>query len=380
MMPLPDDLGTLHALDRDHLHVFVVGPGRGEGIAIALPRSGWVLLDGATSADRKSCLVATVEKWRASTDEPVELCVLSHPHDDHIDGFVEMLPALKPQRIALAGCDGAPKYVDILTNASSPSNTDDLQKASKVRAAFAAIRLWEDQTTRRAEGIHRSATAVFSKDRVAIEVLSPPDDALKSYLDACVTTPTKVKSEANRYSIVLRVTFGTTTVVLPGDLPATVGGVSVTPGWNELVTYATNLHDHTMMKVAHHGSAEAFHASAMTSGPPDRAWVVTPFNSAKLPRVADADGLPQLVAARQEVLLTAMPASKSAQSATQMPGFVKLADLKSSAARRPGGGVPTTVTAPTKGPLDCVWCIKLNDKGDVVARYRGVAALAVRGR
>ncbi|TVQ88165.1 MAG: hypothetical protein EA397_17370 [Deltaproteobacteria bacterium] len=46
--PVASDLDELEQLDRSLLHVFVAGPGTGEGIAIALPGPdlGWILIDG----------------------------------------------------------------------------------------------------------------------------------------------------------------------------------------------------------------------------------------------------------------------------------------------------------------------------------------------
>jgi len=381
-LPDPIDLDDLETLDRSRMHVFVAGPGKGEGIAIALPARGWILLDGAKADLGKPSLLAIVERWRRSADEPVELCMLSHPHDDHVDGFADIIEALEPERIALAGTAASPRYVDILKDAALPSVKEQELKAKKVRSAFTAIRTWEDTSKRAAEGICRSATPIFTAGNVSVLVLSPPEDALTSYLNNCKKTPKYLKSDANRYSIVLRITFGQTQVLLPGDLPATVGQKTVSPGWNELTTYDTTLANHAMAKVAHHGSAEAFHSDVMTTGPCDRSWVVTPYNSSRLPNVAKADGLKRLVDARDQVYLTAVPASKSLQGATSSPGIVSLANLADRVAMQSlgnaftAGGVEVTPGS-ARDALDCVWAVALDDGGNVVGLYRGRAALVV---
>lgn len=381
-LPAPIDLDGLETLDRSRMHVFVAGPGKGEAIALALPGRGWILIDGAQSELGKPSLLAIVERWRSSADEPVELCLLSHPHDDHVDGFAEIVEALVPKRIALAGTAASPRYVDILKDAPLPGANDQALKAKKVRAAFTAIRSWEDKQKRVAEPVCRSANPLFAAGNVSVHVLSPPEDALTTYLNECAKTPRYLKSDANRYSIVLRVRFGDTEVILPGDLPTKVGKSEVSPGWNELTAYDATLANHAMVKVAHHGSAEAFHSDVMTTGPCDRAWVVTPYNSSRLPNVAKADGLPRLVAARDQVYLTAVPASKELQSTAPSGGVVSLAGLADRVAKQPLR-LPFVSAAFDVTPgsaceaLDCVWAVALNDCGDVVSLYRGRAALVV---
>jgi len=381
-LPAPIDLDALRTLDRSRMHVFVAGPGKGEGIALALPGRGWSLIDGAQADLGKPSLLAIVERWRSSADERVELYLLSHPHDDHVDGFAAIVEALVPKRIALAGTAASPRYVDILKDAPLPRARDQELKATKVRAAFAAIRTWEDQHERAAEPVCRSETALLDDGRVAVHVLSPPEDALTAYLKECEKTPKYLKSDANRYSIVLRVRFGDTQVILPGDLPTKVGKSDVVPGWNEVAAYDASLGDHAMIKVAHHGSAEAFHPAVMTTGACDRAWVVTPYNSSRLPNVAKADGLPRLVAARGQVCLTAVPASKAVQSAAPSPGIVSVADLADRVAKQPLGvpfasGAVDVTPGSASDALDCVWAVALDDAGNVVGLYRGRAALVV---
>jgi hypothetical protein len=381
-LPEPVDLDALGALDRSRMHVFVAGPGKGEGIAIALPGKGWILIDGAQAALGDPSLLAIVERWRSPANDPVELCLLSHPHDDHVDGFVDVVEKLSPKRIALAGTDSAPRYVDILKDAPLPTATEDELKAKRVRAAFAAIRTWEEKTKRPAEAVCRSALPIFAASSFAVHVLSPPEAELTTYLNECKKDPRNLKSNANRYSIVLRVTFGETQVILPGDLPTIVGRAVASPGWNELTTYDSTLCDHAMAKVAHHGSAEAFHADVMTSGPCDRAWVITPYNSSKLPKVASADGLPRLVGARGQVYLTAVPASKTVQATTPAPGLVPLADLQDRVTNVPFAapfvvGAVDVTPGSAREALDCVWCVALDDRGSVVGLYRGRAALVV---
>jgi hypothetical protein len=54
-------------LPEDRLHVFVAGPGTGEGIAVALPGGRWLLIDGCQTGSgsaRSYPLQAIVERFR----------------------------------------------------------------------------------------------------------------------------------------------------------------------------------------------------------------------------------------------------------------------------------------------------------------------------
>ena len=99
-------LRELDKLDRSLLHVFVAGPGFGEGIAIALPEKGWILVDGCRTGGRAGQdlpLLAILRRWRRSDDEPIEWMLFTHPHEDHADGFAEVVDALTPVRIGMMG-------------------------------------------------------------------------------------------------------------------------------------------------------------------------------------------------------------------------------------------------------------------------------------
>src|SRR5215217_3497310 len=96
-----EPLGALTRLNRDWLHVFVAGPGQGEGIAVALPERGWMLVDGCSTADRRFPLEAILQQWRMTDDDPVEAMVLTHPHEDHVEGVAELIEALSPKQVAV---------------------------------------------------------------------------------------------------------------------------------------------------------------------------------------------------------------------------------------------------------------------------------------
>jgi hypothetical protein len=187
----------------------------------------------------------------------------------------------------------------------------------------------------------------------------------------------RLRDEANGLSTVVELLFGETPVVLAGDLPRYYPGSEqpVATGWDLVMSRHPHLGDHTAMKLPHHGSAEAFHPMLMCAADgKKRAWIATPFNSSRLPRVTEVDGLPSLLQVEPTVHLTALSASRRVQAAV-VDGRVTLGQLEARTKAQPTGqpfldaGIdirPGTAL----GPLDPVWCIAFDATQSIVGRWR----------
>lgn len=105
-MVLCGDLAELEELNRELLHVFVAGPGRGESVLVALPEQGWIVLDSCTtrpaSIPNNNPAIEILAKWKTPT-EAVEWLILTHPHTDHVEGFVDLLDRANPYSIGVTG-------------------------------------------------------------------------------------------------------------------------------------------------------------------------------------------------------------------------------------------------------------------------------------
>ena len=93
-------------LGRDDLAVFVAGPGLGEGVAVALPGGGWILIDGCRTGGNVGedvPLRPIWSTWRRDAADTVKWMLLTHPHGDHVLGFAEVVDAVQPENIGMAG-------------------------------------------------------------------------------------------------------------------------------------------------------------------------------------------------------------------------------------------------------------------------------------
>jgi metallo-beta-lactamase superfamily protein len=378
------DLEALGPLDRDLLHLFVAGPGQGEGVAVALPGAGWLLVDGCTTGTRGEGLplLAIVERWRSSADEPILAMVLTHPHQDHAGGFAELIELLDPRTIALAGTDllSAARTAFETTKAAS-----DRGRIGAVHAAIVAIDRWEEDHPGKLVALHQGAALPMDGSPASVVTRSPEAQILAQFL-AEPGVRKRLKEDANHISVVLEIEHGAARVVLTGDLPRYRTGTrtAVPSGWDQVLPVRPQLGNHVALKVPHHGSADALHPDLMpAAGADTRAWIVTPYNSSRLPRAVDLDGLPQLLDWLPSILLTGVPVSKKVQAAAPTPGTVRIAQLVSRyAGQRVGepfidaGGIELTPGDACE-PLDPIWAVAVDSAGTLVGRWRGRTALEV---
>lgn len=378
------DLADLVRLDRSLLHCFVVGPGVGEAIAVALPGEGWLFVDCCRVAGQ----IPTEElyvRYRSSGADIAVASVLTHPHEDHAEGFGELIEAVRPRFVAVPGNDMPREHLLFAATAgqqsADPLSSHEQSVARSVRAELDAIGEWERSGRGKVHGFRDGVSHDFG--RVRMDVRAPDGELMKKFFRPKLLGR-RFRREANLLSVVLELTFGRTTVTLGSDLPRyRTGGKQVaTTGWDLVMKAHPGLGAHTALKVPHHGSHEASHPNLMTARAASRAWFVTPYNSSKLPRVADQEGLPALLAMEPSILLTGVPASKRVQAPVAAPGKVSLASLVSRTSQQPTGlafldqGVEVRPGHAT-GVLDCVWCVAFDDQGAVRGRWRGRGALEV---
>lgn len=377
-------LDVLHTLDRELLHVFVAGPGQGEGIAVALPGSGWLLVDGCTTgADGSGLpLLEIVKRWRASAEEPILAMVLTHPHQDHAGGFARLVEELEPRTIGLAGED---LHQHAKAAFESTRTTSDRLRTGAVYAALLAIDRWCEDHPGKLVALQQGTELSLPGSASSVVVRGPEPELLARFLSEPGVRK-RLKEEANHISVVLEIEFGAARVILSGDLPRYRTGTraAVPSGWDQVLSVRPELGSHAVLKIPHHGSAEAMHPDLMAAvAPTERAWAVTPHNSSRLPKLARMDGLPLLLTWQPSILLTGVPVSKKVQAVAPAPGTVRLSQLVSRLPLQVIGepfldtGGEELTPGDAHEPLDPIWAVAVNRAGAVVNRWRGRAALEV---
>lgn len=371
-------LDDLDRLDRGLLHVFVAGPGQGEALAIALPQRGWVLIDGCRTAGDVGDdlpLVEVLERWQGA-DDPVLWMVLTHPHADHADGFVDTLERAAPENVGITGPLPPGRSVLDLFRAwrDEAAPTDIELNKRAVEAAMLAIATWEARVGRQATALHDGAQLI--QGAASIRVRAPDARLVPDVLDRGWTS---FRKHANELSAVLEVRFGDTRLLLGGDLPRYRTGTTtpVAAGWDHVLnTHAHLKAPHHGLKVAHHGSDEAQHPDVLQRADDPSATWITPYSSSRLPCPLDGDGLERVLSGRGPVRLTAIPVSCGRQLPRPHPAELTRAEYAEAITGDRAAGVdvrPAYVTAPD-APL---WCTGFDAAGHAVETWRGAVAFTV---
>lgn len=316
-----DDLGV--PLDRSLLHVFVAGPGYGEGIAVALPDRGWIVVDGCRVATGRLPILGILERWR-TPEEPVDALLLTHPHTDHAFGVREVIELAAPRTIGLTTSPSSPALVFAAIEAElAPRSADALDQLRRrvVLDAMLAIRRRFDAAPRELVALVDGAEVPLAHPRVSAHVRAPDAGLVHRRLTD------GHRKDPNEFSAVVELVFGATRIVLGSDLPAVDSqGAPVPTGWHAVLKRHPHLGAHRGLKIPHHGSPAAFHPDLMTSGH-GRTWWISPFNRGKRLPPTGADGLSRLVALNGQVSLTATPRARAAQPVHLDPAMVGLAEL-----------------------------------------------------
>jgi competence protein ComEC len=85
-----------YAMPDNRLHVSFLDVGQGDAILIQTPNHQDILVDGGPSAQAIS---AQLSKLLPFWDRTIELVVLTHPHEDHLTGLLEVLQRYKVKQV-----------------------------------------------------------------------------------------------------------------------------------------------------------------------------------------------------------------------------------------------------------------------------------------
>lgn len=205
------------ALPDGRLHVVFLDVGQGDAILITTPHGRQILVDGGPSpAQLGRQLGRRLPFW----DKTLDLVVSTHPDSDHLTGLLEVIDRYQ---------------VDVILT----SNVAENSPLSKE---------WE----RRLEANGR--LAVMAEAGMVL----PLDDQVQAVAlnpgPACISS-----ADPNAHSVVLKLTFGQISFLLPGDIEADVE--------DRLVAGGSDL-PATVLKSAHHGSKTSSSADFLAAVDP----------------------------------------------------------------------------------------------------------------
>jgi beta-lactamase superfamily II metal-dependent hydrolase len=338
-LPQPHEVGD------DLLYLFVVGPGTGETVLLRIPPQQWMIIDSFRCGTPSRAAAESIIS-RYGSGEKVAVLALTHPHQDHYPGLVDLIDRYGD---AILGCvyPRATNTTDALAN--------DAMAALEEGAKPTFTRIW-DEWTKDAE--RRWDT--FRGER-------------RNVGEATVTSlhPTRPvgarqwAGDLNALSSAMLVEWHGLRILLGADVPGTE--------WPGIGATFRRLSEHSAMKVPHHGSRAAIH-EVFGEGTPGRFWVITPFQKSKLPRAADCtpsgepEGLVQALSFVNELRLTSLPFRHERES--DDPCAATRAQIRDGThpqrLQRPNGDIMASASA-----LDRQIVVAFDRRGRVVQEWYG---------
>lgn len=190
------------------LEIHMIDVGQGDAIAIRSPRGRWLLVDAGPVSDRfnagKDQVVPFLLRHNAAR---IDAVVISHPHLDHFGGLRAIAERIDVGAVVDPGMAVANPAFDSLLAASQRGHRPWLVARPRTRITL---------------------------DDVAMEFLAPD------------TVPLDAQADANEYSAVFRLSYGTFSALFVGDLPSAAE--------QRLLERFPDRLDVDLLKVGHHGS------------------------------------------------------------------------------------------------------------------------------
>ncbi|HEX7225656.1 MAG TPA: DNA internalization-related competence protein ComEC/Rec2 [Candidatus Limnocylindria bacterium] len=217
---------TFASLPDGRLHVTALAIGQGDAILVEAPSGSVALIDGGPDPD------LTLRRLGANLPyhlRRIDLLVVSHPHQDHVAGLVDVLDRFRVRGVLEAAIPyGNPSYERLLADAGAGH--------VPVATARTGMRIALDATT-------------------SLEVLYPgPTDAAAPLLEG----------DINNGSIVLVLRHGAFSALLTGDAEAPVEELLLERGLVPRVD---------LLKVGHHGSHSSTTPSFVAAADPAVAMI-----------------------------------------------------------------------------------------------------------
>jgi len=287
----------LPALEPDSLTLFAFGPGYGELVIVRAPPNEWLVIDGC-AVGKRGYATSVLDHYQAQP----RIIVLTHPHDDHCRGLVDLLDLATPRGRE----DQWPRIGLVAPVGPSQSRGGGFVARETWRVIEAVESRWRS--------LPRCRWEMYSGDseplgEATIRVLSPEASARK---DQLARWNRGERFDKNILSTAFLIEWRGRRLVLGSDL------VDGARGWSYCLGVDATLPDHDVLKVPHHGSDEALHealfrAQARVDMP---LRVVTPFlkGDVVLPRFSQGEGIARIHTEAGTVYVTGLPRAPEMQS------------------------------------------------------------------
>ncbi len=158
------------------LHIYILDVGQGDSTFIRSPFGYNIIIDGGPNLN----LTDSIAKILPAHEHEIDLLILTHPHSDHMFGFMETLERYKVKNVLLTG---------VYYNSALYSNFKQSLAEKGVNILFAS-----------------SLKDIYFNDGLLLDIIYPQAPSL-------AVSPENVNND----SVVLRLKYGENTMLFTGD-------------------------------------------------------------------------------------------------------------------------------------------------------------------
>jgi competence protein ComEC len=203
------------AVNQSQLKVYFFNVGQGDGILIRTPSHQNIVIDGGPD----NSFITKLGQHLPFYDRQIDLMVLTHPHDDHLFGLVEILKRYKVKQVLASGVlhttDAYLEWLKLIKDKNIPF------KIALNGQEFVFENSCQGKINCRPEP-------------VMLKVVYPYESLSGRKME-----------NLNQSSVVTQLVFNQTKILFTGDLEKA--------GEEEILSHQTNI-ESAVIKVAHHGS------------------------------------------------------------------------------------------------------------------------------
>ncbi len=270
----------LSDLVSDRLYLFALGPGFGETVLLRVPPDFWIVIDSFRARNTPTAQ-QVLDRYLGKA----KLLILTHPHEDHVCGFVDLIDNNANAQIG---------FVNLREVAQSQGVSNDPMSKFCNNAKKTYDRVHQEQQSRSGAIWKTLRGQQIKIPDGQIESLHPSLPIPHAYLQSC---------GCNELSSPMLLEWHQLRLLLGADLTNEHGH------WDEIGASYPTVGRHMAAKIPHHASRESL-CDSFGNGSPDRCWVATPYNRGrkKLPRFDTAQGVELILASYvDELNVTSLP-------------------------------------------------------------------------